>query len=97
MTIEERLAKAEETIRKAQEILFAYGANNEASAHPWWAVVKDAGLGRMVILDGVFFSRERATELLEARRYEYGPKAYVYCFSGHRSEHYRELRNVLNV
>jgi hypothetical protein len=94
MTIEERLAKAEETIRKAQEILFAY-TDNEITADPWWAVVRNGSFGRMIVLEGPFFSRERATQLMEARRYEYGAKAYVYCFSGYRSQPYKELRALL--
>lgn len=86
--------RAEGILAKAREILFAY-TDNEITSHPWWAVVKNGSFGRMVVLEGPFFSRERATQLMNARRYEYGEKSYVYCFSGHRSEHYRELREVL--
>lgn len=89
-----RAEAAEETIRKAQAILFAY-TDNEITSDPWWAVVRNGSFGRMVILEGPFFSRARATQLMEARRYEYGDKAYVYCFSGYRSQHYKDLRAVL--
>lgn len=81
---------------KAHSILFAY-TDNEITAHPWWAVVRNGSFGRMLVLDGPFFSRDRAQQLLEARRHEYGPKAYVFCYSGHRSEHYIELRETLQA
>lgn len=95
--LEKELAEAredQERLKKARSILFAY-TDNEITAHPWWCVVKNGSFGRMVVLEGPFFSRERATQLLEARRYEYGAKAYVYCFSGNRSWHYRDLREAV--
>lgn len=93
-TMKAKLAEAEEVIRKAQEILFCY-TDNEITSDPWWCVVRNGSFGRMIVLEGPFFSRERARQLLEARRYEYGAKAYVYCFSGCRSEHYKDLRKLL--
>ena len=95
--LEAELAEAredQERLKKARSILFAY-TDNEITAHPWWCVVRNGSFGRMIVLEGPFFSRERATQLLEARRYEYGAKAYVYCFSGHRSWHYRDLREAV--
>jgi 3-mercaptopyruvate sulfurtransferase SseA len=80
---------------QARSILFAYGDKNEATAHPWWAVVYKNGMGARAIAAGPFFSRERAERHLEARRYEYGRGAIVYCFSGHRSQHYVDLREAL--
>jgi len=85
---------AEETLREAAAILFAY-TDNEITSDPWWAVVRNGSFGRMIVLEGPFFSRESATNLLEARRYEYGDKAYVYCFSGYRARGYRQLRELL--
>ena len=96
-TLEAQLEEARkdgERLKKARSILFAY-TDNEITAHPWWCVVRNGSFGRMVVLEGPFFSREQATQLLEARRYEYGAKAYVYCFSGHRSWHYRDLREAI--
>lgn len=82
-------------LEKARAILFAHEEKNDGTEHPWWGVVKDAGRGEVILLEGPFCSRARATRLLEARRYEYGNAAYVYCFSGGRSQHYRELRELL--
>jgi hypothetical protein len=95
----EQLAEALEDaarLKKAREILFAY-TDNEITADPWWAVVRNGSFGRMVVLDGPFFSRERAEALRNARLYEYGAKSYVYCFSGHRSQHYKELRAAIGA
>lgn len=85
-----------EALEKAHAILFAYGNENDGTQHPWWAVVKRSGFGERAILAGPFFSRERAQQHYEARRYEYG-KAIVYCFSGHYSQHYRDLRETLEA
>ena len=85
---------AEEKLQKAREILFAYGEENDATAHPWWAVVKRNHMGEHAILAGPFFSRERALQHYLGRKYEYR-KAIVYCFSGHNSQHYKELREIL--
>lgn len=84
----------EERLRAIADIVFAYGDENDATEHPWWAVVKRNQFGEHAILAGPFFSRERALWHYESRSYEYG-KAIVYCFSGHRSQHYRDLRELL--
>jgi len=47
------------------------------------------------IAAGPFFSKERASEHMEARRHEYGKAAITYCFSGYRSKHYIDLRRAL--
>lgn len=90
MNLEEALA----IIENVRSIIFA-ASDKEATSHPWWAIVKKGGFGRYVVLEGPFFSRERAEELLEARRYAYGKTASVYCFSGYYSSQYKELRELL--
>lgn len=65
--------------------------HNEATAYPWWCVVAKNHLGALSILAGPFFSRDRAEAHRQARIYEYGHGSIVYCFSGHNSEHYRDL------
>ncbi len=97
--LESALAEAREDaarLQKAREILFAY-TDNEITADPWWAVVRIGSLGCMVVLEGPFFSRERAEAQRTARLYEYGAKSYVFCFSGHRSQHYKELRAAIGA
>lgn len=99
LDLQAALAEAREDaarLQRAREILFAY-TDNEITADPWWAVVRNGSFGRMVVLDGPFFSRERAEALRNARLYEYGAKSYVYCFSGHRSQHYKELRAAIGA
>jgi hypothetical protein len=86
--------EAEAKLEEARAILFAY-TDNEITAHPWWAVVIRNRMGSSAIAAGPFFSRERAEKHMEARRYAYGKAAYVYCFSGHASEHYTALREAL--
>ena len=85
-----------ERLERAREILFAY-TDNEITSDPWWCVVRNGSFGRMVVLEGPFFSRERAEELRNARLYEYGAKSYVFCFSGYRSQHYKDLRSVVGA
>ena len=85
-----------ERLERAREILFAY-TDNEITSDPWWCVVRNGSFGRMVVLEGPFFSRERAEGLRNARLYEYGAKSYVFCFSGYRSQHYKDLRSVVGA
>ena len=97
--LEAELAEARkdgDRLARAREILFAY-TDNEITSDPWWCVVRNGSFGRMVILEGPFFSRERAEELRNARLYEYGAKSYVFCFSGYRSQHYKDLRSVVGA
>lgn len=97
MTLQEaidRAERAEAKLAKAREILFAYGEENDGTADPWWAVLKRNRMGEDAIVAGPFFSRDRAAQYTEARAHDIG-KTIVYCFSGHGSWHYRELREVL--
>lgn len=75
--------------------------NAEATAYPWWAIVDPRqvmrlsgghGLARTAgAITGLFFSREAAQDYLDSHRYNYGPHAAVWCFSGHASREYRDL------
>lgn len=100
LSIVEALAKraeaAEAKLAEARKILFSYGEHNDGTAHPWWAVVKRNRMGAQAICAGPFFSRSRAADHAEARKHEYG-KTIVWCFSGHRSQNYVELRKALEV
>lgn len=78
---------------------------NEATAFPWWVIVDppdpevlqaraegDRGLGiseTAGYITGPFFSRKGAQAHLDAKRHRFGPKAVVYCKSGHDSREYR--------
>lgn len=86
---------AEETLKQVHSILFAYGDKNDITAHPYWAIVKNGRMGPETILAAPFFSREAAMNHRNARIYEYGQKSYVYCFSGHWSSQYKELREIV--
>ena len=86
-----------ERLAMAVEALFAYGDRNEMTADPWWAIVAKNRMGSNAILAGPFFSRERAEEHRQARLYEYGKGSIVFCFSGHRSQHYKDLRAALTA
>jgi len=97
--LRKRAELAESTLVALKRVLFAYEEfeeGNEGSAHPWWAVVQKNKMGARAICAGPFFSRERAQRHATAREHEYG-KTIVYCFSGHRSEHYRVLRAGLSL
>lgn len=89
-----RITEMESLIGTARSILFA-SEDNEATADPWWAIVKSTRPGREEVLAGPFFSRKRAESMLEARRHDWGRKAFVFCFSGYYSAHYKELRATL--
>ncbi len=88
-------AEAIEAGEKASQILHAYGKDNEGTSHPWWAVVRKNAMGSNAILAGPFFSRQAAENHRKAREYDYGAKSIVFCFSGHWSRQYRELREAL--
>lgn len=91
-----RALKAEAKLKEAREILFAYGNDNDGTAHPWWAVVKKNRMGAQAICAGPFFSRGRAEMHADAKTYDYGATV-VWGFSGHNSEHYKKLREVLSI
>lgn len=84
-------ARCVQALDDARETLFAYGQENDGTQWPWWAVVRNNGMGDRGILAGPFFSRERAEQHRKAREHEYGRKSLVWCFSGHHSQHYRGL------
>jgi hypothetical protein len=69
----------------------------EASAYPWFAIVDPSACRNRSVsgianaITGVWFTREDAEAHLRATRYNYGPKAAVYCFSGHKSHDWRAL------
>ena len=84
-------------LKEAAAIAFAYGKDNEITEDPWWAVVRKNGMGSNAILAGPFFSRDAAEKHRKAREYEYGAKSIVFCFSGHRSHQYKELRQALRA
>ena len=52
-------------------------------------------MGESSILAGPFFSREAAERHRRAREYDYGKKSIVFCFSGHWSHQYKELRAII--
>ncbi|MFN8994993.1 MAG: hypothetical protein ACK5X3_15210 [Pseudomonadota bacterium] len=89
-----RLRADGERLEKVRDLVFCY-TDNESTDHPWWAVVRKSGI-RSAICAGPFFSRERAEECCEARRHEWGKGAFVFGFSGYRSEHYKALRDLLD-
>ena len=66
----------------------AKAEDNEATAFPWWAIT-EGFRGREILLAGPYFNREDADEYLEAKRYNFGEKARVYCFSGSQSHVWR--------
>jgi len=63
--------------------------DNEITSYPWWGVV-DPKRGCDGVI-GPFFSRKTAEEHLALKRHRYGPKARVFCFSGHDSADYRAV------
>lgn len=65
--------------------------DNEATSYPWWAIVTNGLRGWLCVHAGPWFSREAATEYLNAKAYNFPKSAYVFCFSGHESADYRRL------
>lgn len=68
---------------------------NEATAWPFWVIVRpidpEEQPGHYELLEGVWFSRKAAEDLLERRRHAYGKEAFVYCDYGHQSGDWRDL------
>jgi len=90
-----------ENLRQENEILRGIlnipKVDNDATAFPFWLIIipkqimkKDIDALAYCIV-GLFFSRESAQQHLDARRYEYGDDARVYCHSGHYSNEYKQL------
>lgn len=70
--------------------------DNESTSFPWWFIVRPgSGFNSNPenvahCITGPFFSRAEAERQLNCRRYDYGPKAIVWCGSGYRSGQYRD-------
>lgn len=69
--------------------------DNEITAEPWWVILDPRQNMRSDVNDlahqitGPFFSRKEAQDHLEARSYNFGPKAAVWCCSGCQTTEYR--------
>lgn len=82
---------AASAFQAVQALLHSY-SGVDGTAHPWWAICKNASsFGKKIILAGPFLSREECDDMLEARRYEWGATAHSYCFSAHHSAGYKKL------
>ena len=82
----------DETMIPAGDLVKAVdGDLNEATAYPFWFIAVRGLNGRNVILAGVWFSRQSATEHLKAKSYRYSKSAFVYCASGNDSYDWRTL------
>lgn len=62
---------------------------NEGTASPWWMIIDPKQMMKpevntvaMGMITGPFFSREEAQCVLDARRYNFGKHALVWCHSG---------------
>lgn len=73
------------------KLILSHGDENDGTSWPYWAICQKGGLGNIVLIQGIWFSREGAQAHLNARLYEYGQSAFVYCFSGYHSDHVRRL------
>ena len=68
---------------------------NEATAYPYWMIFDPRQMMKPDIyslsgmITGPFFSRESAKSHLERTRYNFGPRACVFCCSGHQSREYK--------
>lgn len=75
--------------------------DGDGSAYPWWGIVDPRQIlalkdGRgandaAFMITGPWFSRGAAQGFLDATRYNFGPHAIVWCFSGHASRDWRAL------
>lgn len=68
--------------------------DNEATAYPFWFIAIRGGVaqqGRMVMLRGIWFSREAAETHLKNKAHRYPKSAFVYCDSGHDSFDLKEV------
>lgn len=70
---------------------------NEGTAEPWWVIVDPKQMMKpdcysvmMGMVTGPYFSREEATQYLESHRYNFSPRAVVYCASGCYTNQYRK-------
>ncbi len=73
------------------EVVLSHGKENECTSYPFWAIVSPLRSGRYEMLDGVWFNRKDAEDFLKAYAYNYSKDAQVFCFSGNRSWHMKEI------
>lgn len=76
-------------------------SDNEATQSPYWLIL-DPGQNMSCSIHqmaggitGPFFSREDAEKFLKMTRYNFSPRAKVYCLSGHNSNKYHSLCKIL--
>jgi hypothetical protein len=93
----DELIALREQVRAIRDLVLSYGDKNDATAWPVWGIVKKAGLGQHDLLSGPWFNRDDAEAFLEAKRYRYGYKAFVYCFSAHDAWHMRKLQELVKA
>lgn len=69
---------------------------NESTDSPYWMIINPRQSMRAdfqeiaSMITGPFFSRESAQTHLDNRRYAFGKRAVVYCFSGYWSQQYKD-------
>lgn len=84
-------------VKRAFDILREWASvPTDGTSYPWWAItleVKGWQRGE-ALLAGPFFSRETAEDYLRDCRHNFPDRARVYCFSGHQSPVFRELRKA---
>lgn len=83
------------------DIILSHGEENDFTEHPYWAICEwemfDGGddepskTGRVILIQGIWFSREAAEKHRKARIYEYGEQSFVYCFSAYHSQDLRQI------
>ena len=78
-------------------------ADNESTRAPYWMILDPRQNMRSNIhelasqMTGPFFSRKKAEIFLKQTRYNFGPKAHVYCLSGCHSQQYYDFCDEINV
>lgn len=76
-------------------ITLTVSEDNECTESPWWVIVdphQNMGCDphyAAEMVTGPFFSRKEAQDFLTATRYNFGPRAVVYCKSGYYSHQYK--------
>jgi len=82
-----------------KKIVIEVSEKNEGTWCPWWAILdphqffratKEGIYDLASMVTGPYFSREEAQEQLDRRRYDYGPHACVFCFTGCHSGQYQQ-------
>jgi hypothetical protein len=85
---------AEETLRELAAIFLGF-TSNDGTSDPWWAIVTKTKRVQYIVHAGPFFSRQSARRELDGRRYYYGDKAFVYCFSAHANRDWHKAMDML--